>query len=249
MPVHCYGNPCDVDAIQQIADDYNLKVIFDAAHAFDFRSRGRSILNHGDLSILSFHATKVFNTFEGGEIIFPDAKTKQRIDHLKNFGFANAVTVVATGISGKMSEINASFGLLQLKHLSHAIERRRAVARLYRERLAHISGITCVEPTGQETANCSYFPILVGPEYPLTRDELYESMKSYGVRGRRYFFPLISSFPMYRGLPSAAPENLPVATQLALRVICLPLYPAMTDEDVDRVVSVIAAPEKCALAS
>ena len=249
MPVHCFGNPCDVDAIQQIADNYNLRVIYDAAHAFGVTARGQSLLNHGDLSILSFHATKVFNTFEGGAIVSPDAKTKQRIDHLKNFGFVDEVSVVAAGINGKMSEINASFGLLQLKHLSHAVARRREFDRLYRQRLSRIPGIPCVEPAGQETANYSYFPILVNPEYRLTRDELYESMKGYGIRARRYFYPLISSFPMYRGLPSAGPEQLPVATQLARRVICLPLYPAMTEEDVDRIVSVIEAAEKCALAS
>ncbi len=249
MPVHCFGNPCDVDAIQQIADNYNLRVIYDAAHAFGVTARGQSLLNHGDLSILSFHATKVFNTFEGGAIVSPDAKTKQRIDHLKNFGFVDEVSVVAAGINGKMSEINASFGLLQLKHLSHAVARRREFDRLYRQRLSRIPGIHCVEPAGQETANYSYFPILVNPEYRLTRDELYESMKGYGIRARRYFYPLISSFPMYRGLPSAGPEQLPVATQLARRVICLPLYPAMTEEDVDRIVSVIEAAEKCALAS
>ena len=249
MPVHCYGNPCEIEAIRQIADDYNLKVIYDAAHAFGVTSRGQSILNHGDLSILSFHATKVFNTFEGGAIVSPDARTKQHIDHLKNFGFVNETTVVAAGINGKMSEINAAFGLLQLKHLGQAVARRRQIDQLYRSRLRGVTGIHCVEPTGQETANYSYFPILVQPEYPLTRDEIYESMKAYGIRGRRYFYPLISSFPMYRGLPSAAAENLPVATRLALQVICLPMFPAMTDDDVNRVVSVIAAAEKCALAS
>lgn len=249
MPVHCYGNPCDVAAIQRIADNYNLKVIYDAAHAFGVTAQGQSILNHGDLSILSFHATKVFNTFEGGAIVSPDLKTKQHIDHLKNFGFVDEVTVVATGINGKMSEVNASFGLLQLKHLGRAISRRRRIDELYRERLADIPGIRCVEPTGQDIANHSYFPILVEPEYPLSRDQLYDSMKAQDVRGRRYFFPLISSFPMYRGLPSASPENLPVATRLASQVICLPLYPAMTDHDVDRVVAVIQQAVRCALAS
>jgi len=249
MPVHCYGNPCDVDAIQQIADNYNLKVVYDAAHAFGVRARGQSVLIHGDLSILSFHATKVFNTFEGGAIISPDAKTKQRIDHLKNFGFVDEVTVAAAGINGKMSEINASFGLLQLKHLAHALQRRKEIDAHYRRALAGVRGIRCLAPTGQEVANYSYFPILVEPGYALTRDELYETMTSYGVRGRRYFYPLISSFPMYRGLPSAAAENLPHATKLALQVICLPLYPAMTDADVERVVNIIQAEEKCALAS
>jgi dTDP-4-amino-4,6-dideoxygalactose transaminase len=249
MPVHCYGHPCDVDAIQQIADNYNLKVIYDAAHAFGVTARGQSILTHGDLSILSFHATKVFNTFEGGAIISPDAKTKQRIDHLKNFGFVDEVTVVAAGINGKMSEINASFGLLQLKHIDHALRRRREIDGFYREMLRGVRGIHCVEPTGQETANYSYFPILVNADYPLARDQLYASLKAAGIRARRYFYPLISSFPMYRGLPSAAAENLPVATRLALRVICLPLYPTMTQADVERVVAVIFAESKCVLAS
>lgn len=249
MPVHCYGNPCDVAAIQRIADNYNLKVIYDAAHAFGVTAQGQSILNHGDLSILSFHATKVFNTFEGGAIVSPDLKTKQHIDHLKNFGFVDEVTVVATGINGKMSEVNASFGLLQLKHLGRAISRRREIDHLYRARLADTPGIRCVEPTGQDIANHSYFPILVQPEYPLSRDQLYDSMKAQDIRARRYFFPLISSFPMYRGLPSASPENLPVASRLASQVICLPLYPAMTDHDVDRVVAVIQQAVRCALAS
>ncbi len=245
MPVHCYGNPCDVDAIQQIADNYNLKVIYDAAHAFGVTARGQSLLNHGDLSILSFHATKVFNTFEGGAIVSPDAKTKQRIDHLKNFGFVDEVTVVAAGINGKMSEVNASFGLLQLKHVGRAISRRREIDQLYRRGLAGVKGIHCVEPTGQDIANHSYFPILVQSDYPLSRDALYDAMKAHGIRARRYFFPLISSFPMYRGLPSAAAKNLPVATQIALQVICLPLFPAMTDADVARVIDVIQAEAAC----
>jgi dTDP-4-amino-4,6-dideoxygalactose transaminase len=249
LPVHCYGNPCDVEAIQQIADNYNLKVIYDAAHAFGVTAQGQSILNHGDLSILSFHATKVFNTFEGGAIVSPDAKTKQRIDQLKNFGFVDEVTVAAAGINGKMSEINASFGLLQLKHIGRAISRRREVDQLYREQLHRVKGIHCVEPTGQDIANHSYFPILVHADYPLSRDQLYEAMKAQDIRARRYFFPLISSFPMYRGLPSAAPENLPVATNIALKVICLPLSPAMTAGDVGRVVSVIREEGRCALAS
>jgi dTDP-4-amino-4,6-dideoxygalactose transaminase len=247
MPVHCYGNPCDVDAIQRIADNYNLRVIYDAAHAFGVTRGGASVLNAGDLSIMSFHATKVFNTFEGGAIVSPDAKTKQRIDQLKNFGFVDEVTVVAPGINGKMSEINAAFGLLQLQHIERAIARRREIDAMYRRLLGDVTGITCVAPTGQDTANYSYFPILVGPEYPMSRDELYEFMRANDVLGRRYFYPLISSFPMYRGLPSAAPANLPVATALALQVICLPIYPAMTDDDVERVASLFSLSERCAL--
>ena len=236
MPVHCYGNPCDTEAIQRIADNYNLKVIYDGAHAFGVRQGGQSILNAGDLSMMSFHATKVFNTFEGGAIVAPDAKTKQRIDHLKNFGFVDEVTVVAPGINGKMSEINAAFGLLQLQYVDQAISRRREIDALYRHLLRGVSGITCVLPTGQDMPNCSYFPILVGERFPLSRDALYARMREEGVFARRYFYPLISSFPMYRGLPSAAPENLPVATRLSNQVICLPIYPAMSDADVERVV-------------
>jgi dTDP-4-amino-4,6-dideoxygalactose transaminase len=248
MPVHCYGNPCDMDAIQRIADNYNLRVIYDAAHAFGVRQDGRSILNAGDLSIMSFHATKVFNTFEGGAIVSPDAKTKQRIDHLKNFGFVNEVTVVAPGINGKMSEVNAAFGLLQLKHVERALTRRREIDALYRRLLRSVRGITAVLPTGQDLPNCSYFAILVDERYPLSRDALYAQMREQDVFARRYFYPLISSFPMYRGLPSAAPDNLPVATRLSQQVICLPMYPAMTDEDVERVVATLALEESCALA-
>jgi len=247
MPVHCYGNPCQMDAIQQIADNYNLRVIYDAAHAFGVRQQGQSILNAGDLSIMSFHATKVFNTFEGGAIVSPDLKTKQRIDHLKNFGFVNEVTVVAPGINGKMSEVNAAFGLLQLKHVERAIARRREIDALYRRLLRDVPGISTVQPTGQDEPNCAYFPILVDQRFPMSRDALYAQMREQDIFARRYFYPLISSFPMYRGLPSAAPENLPVATRLAEQVICLPLFPAMTDHDVQRVVDTITV-ESCAMA-
>ena len=236
MPVHCYGNPCDTEAIQRIADNYNLKVIYDGAHAFGVRQGGQSILNAGDLSMMSFHATKVFNTFEGGAIVAPDARTKQRIDHLKNFGFVDEVTVVAPGINGKMSEVNAAFGLLQLRHVERALRRRREIDALYRRLLAGVPGITCVQPTGQDLPNCAYSPVLIDERHPIARDALYARMRDEGIFARRYFYPLISSFPMYRGLPSAAPENLPVATRLSNQVICLPIYPAMSDADVERVV-------------
>lgn len=239
MPVHCYGNPCDVDAIQTIADNYNLRVIYDAAHAFGVKCHCGSLLQHGDLSVLSFHATKVFNTFEGGAIVCPDGKTKQRINHLKNFGFVDEVTVVAPGINGKMSEFNAAFGLLQLKHIDHALARRREIDRRYREGLRDVPGIDCLEAGGRDTANYAYFPILVGPAYPLSRDALYQRLKDHNIHGRRYFYPLISDFPMYRGLPSAARANLPVAAEKSDRVICLPIYPALTDRDIDRVVDLI----------
>ena len=239
MPVHCYGHPCDVDAIQRIADNYNLRVIYDAAHAFGVRCHCGSVLNHGDLSVLSFHATKVFNTFEGGAIVSPDAKTKLRIDQLKNFGFVDETTVVAPGINGKMSEINAAFGLLQLEHIHRAMARRKVIDAIYRSSLRDTPGIRCVEAGVEAEANHAYFPILVGPEYALTRDQLYQKMRDHGIHPRRYFYPLISSFPMYRGLPSAHPANLPVATAVAQQVLCLPIYPDLTDEQIERVIALI----------
>jgi len=239
MPVHCYGHPCNVEAIQQIADTYNLKVIYDAAHAFGVQDTNGSILRHGDLSVLSFHATKVFNTFEGGAIVCPDAKTKKRIDHLKNFGIADEVTVVAPGINGKMSEMNAAFGLLQLKHLDQALLRRKEIDALYRKQLAKIAGIKCIADAGETIANYAYFPVLVQSDFPLSRDALYQKLKEQGVFTRRYFYPLITDFPMYRELPSAQPGNLPVATAAALKVLCLPLYPTLTDEQLNRIINII----------
>lgn len=240
MPVHCYGRPCDVDAIQKIADNYNLKVIYDAAHAFGVRDARGSILRHGDLSVLSFHATKVFNTFEGGAIICPDARTKQRIDHLKNFGFVDEVTVVAPGINAKMSEINAAFGMLQLRGIDEAIARRRDIDARYRALLAGVEGIGCMLPAADTVANYSYFPILVGPGYPLGRDALYGKLKEHDVHARRYFYPLISDFPMYRGLPSARRDNLEVAALASSQVLCLPMYPALADADIERIAAIIA---------
>ena len=241
MPVHCYGHPCDVDAIQKIADNYNLRVIYDAAHAFGVQDKDGSVLNHGDLAVLSFHATKVFNTFEGGAIICPDAKTKQRIDHLKNFGFVDELTVVAPGINGKMSEINAAFGVLQLKHIDHALARRKEVDALYRELLEDIKGIHCVQNVQQAVSNYSYFPILVEADYPLGRDALYQKLKDQGIFARRYFYPLISEFPMYRGMASAHRENLPVATAAAQKVLCLPIYPALTKQDIQNIAALISS--------
>jgi len=239
MPVHCYGNPCDVYAIQSIADNYNLKVIYDAAHAFGVQDGGGSILRHGDLSILSFHATKVFNTFEGGAIICPDAKTKKRIDQLKNFGFVDELTVVAPGINGKMSEINAAFGLLQLEHIEQMLSQRKKIDHNYRERLRDIDGISVGVEVSETIANYSYFPIFVEEDYPLTRDELYQEFKDNNIFVRRYFYPLISAFPMYRGLPSSEPANLSVATAMASKVICLPIYPALDLMDVENVIRII----------
>ncbi|WP_306396212.1 DegT/DnrJ/EryC1/StrS family aminotransferase [Telluria beijingensis] len=246
MPVHCYGAPCDTRAIQAIADNYNLKVIYDAAHAFGVCHEGASVLNSGDLSVLSFHATKVFNTFEGGAIVCGDARTKQRIDRLKNFGIVDETTVVAPGINGKMSEINAAFGLLQLKGVAAAIAARGRLARAYTEALAGVPGIRCVRPwsaaSGEAdacTTNYSYFPILVGPGYPLGRDALFARLKEHGIVARRYFYPLISSFPMYRDLPSAAPDRLPVAARAAEQVLCLPIYPALADADQRRIIDLV----------
>lgn len=239
MPVHVYGHPCDVNAIQKIANNYNLRVIYDAAHAFGVQDNSGSVLNHGDLSVLSFHATKVFNTFEGGAIICPDAKTKQRIDHLKNFGFVDEVTVVAPGINGKMSEINAAFGLLQLKHIDGALARRKEIDATYRQQLADFKGIHCLNDAGEKLANHAYFPILVQPDYPLSRDALYEQLKNHGIHARRYFYPLISDFPMYRSMPSAQHENLQVAVDAAGKVLCLPIYPALQPHEQQRVIDII----------
>lgn len=239
MPVHCYGRPCDVDAIQGIADTYNLKVIYDGAHAFGVKCHCGSVLSHGDLSVLSFHATKVFTTFEGGAIVCQDARTKQRIDHLKNFGFVDETTVVAPGINGKMSELNAAFGLLQLKHLGAALARRKEIDRTYRAELKKVNGIDCLNDGTQYTANHSYFPVLIKPEYPLSRDALYQKLKEENIFARRYFYPLISDFPMYRSMPSANRENLPIATKSASQVLCLPIYPALTSEDQQRIVEII----------
>ena len=242
MPVHCYGNACDVDAIEQIADVYNLKVIYDAAHAFGVQCHCGSLLTHGDLSVLSFHATKVFNTFEGGAIVCRDQKTKQRIDNLKNFGIVDEVTVVAPGINGKMSEVNAAFGLLQLKQVDEAIVRRSQVDSLYRQRLAGVPGIKCVSAGNPIKHNYSYFPILVDQQYPLSRDELYQKLRSRNIYGRRYFYPLITEQPMYRSLPSASRSNLPVASELAEQILCLPIYSNLDLEIAERIAELIANP-------
>lgn len=239
MPVHCYGNPCDVDKIQRIAETYGLRVIYDAAHAFGVKRAGTSILECGDLSVLSFHATKVFNTFEGGAIICPDAKTKQRIDYLKNFGFADEVTVVAPGINGKMNEIQAAFGLLQLQHVDAAIKARQTIDLRYREALANIPGITIPVLVSETTANYSYFPILVGPDYSLSRDGLYQELKEKGILSRRYFYPLITDMPMYRGIPSADPIGLPNARLASSQILCLPIYPDLSVDDQQRIIQLI----------
>ena len=225
MPVHVYGNPCDTVKIQEIADKYGLKVIYDAAHAFGVTQNAKSILNAGDLSILSFHATKTYSTIEGGAIICHDAKTKQRIDYLKNFGFAGETTVVAPGINAKMDEVHAAYGLLSLKYIDAAIKRRSEVAVQYRNSLKDIPGIKFLDDMPGVHHNYSYFPIFVDENnYGMSRDALYQKMKDANVIGRRYFYPLISEFSTYKGLDSARPENLPVANKVAKRVICLPIH-------------------------
>lgn len=239
LPVHCYGNPCDVERIQQIADIYGLKVVYDAAHAFGVRYKGKSLLNYGDLSMLSFHATKVFNTFEGGAVVCPDTKTKQRIDYLKNFGFADEVTVMAPGINGKMNEVQAAFGLLQLRHIDQILEKRKAIDRRYREAFQETRGITVLAEPSDTVWNYAFFPILVRHDYPVSRDALYQRLREDGIYGRRYFYPLISDMPMYRGLPSAAAANLPRAKQVSEQIICLPIYPALAEDDQQRVIDVI----------
>jgi dTDP-4-amino-4,6-dideoxygalactose transaminase len=240
MPVHVYGTPCDADKIKAVADKYGLKVIYDAAHAFGVEKDGKSILNAGDMATLSFHATKTYNTVEGGALVCHDEATKKRIDFLKNFGFAGETEVVMPGINGKMDEIRAAYGLLNLKYVDDAITRRREIARQYRQELSAISGITTLDDNQQVKSNYSYFPVFVDEaKYGMSRDALYEKLKSHNILGRRYFYPLISTFSPYRGLLSAAPENLPVAAKLADRVICLPMYHELSGEDVGRIVSLL----------
>ena len=240
MPVHVYGKPCKVKEIQEIADKYGLKVIYDAAHAFGVEVNGESILNAGDMSTLSFHATKVYNTVEGGAMIMHDERTKRRIEYLKNFGFKGEIEVIAPGINGKMDEIRSAYGLLNLKQVDAAIEARHQVAIKYREALRNIEGISFWNDMQGVKHNYSYFPIFVdAKKYGITRDELYFKMKEQGVLGRRYFYPLISEFSTYKGLSSSTRENLPNAYKIADEVICLPMHHALTDEDFERILNCI----------
>lgn len=240
MPVHVYGQPCDTKRIQEIADKYGLKVIYDAAHAFGVEINGESILNAGDMSTLSFHATKVYNTVEGGAMVMHDEQTKKRIDYLKNFGFAGETTVIAPGINSKMDEIRSAYGLLNLRQVDAAIKARQRVATIYREELRNVEGITFFKDIPGVKHNYSYFPIFVDAEkYGMTRDELYFKMKENNVYGRRYFYPLISEFSTYRGLDSAKPEYLPNAHKMANTVICLPMHHALSDDDLQRVLEQI----------
>lgn len=241
MPVHCYGRPCDIRAIQDIADKYGLKVIYDAAHAFGVEQDGESVLNAGDISTLSFHATKVYNTIEGGAMIMHDEKMKTRIDQLKNFGFVNETTVVAPGINSKMDEIRAAIGLLNLQHVDTAIEKRGKVADAYRKVLREVPGIKVFEDISGVRHNYAYFPILVDAEkYGMTRDQLYFKMQEQKVYGRRYFYPLISEFSTYSGLASATHQNLPNACRIADSVICLPMHPNLSEADVEKIIKIIA---------
>lgn len=239
MPVHCYGNPCAVEEIDAIARKYNLKVLYDAAHAFGVSDADGSILRHGDLSVLSFHATKVFNTFEGGAIICHDQDMKKRIDQLKNFGIISETEVERIGINGKMSEVNAAFGLLQLEHIDTALALRKEINAIYRSALIDIKGIKLVEIDKSVNSNFSYFPILVTPEYPLTRDQLYQKLKDNNIYSRRYFYPLISDFSMYQGLASAQAENLPDANLVSQQVLCLPIYPNLSIHNVEKILQLI----------
>ncbi|WP_191992947.1 DegT/DnrJ/EryC1/StrS family aminotransferase [Sphingomonas parva] len=241
VAVHCYGNPCDVEAIQAIATRHGLKVIYDAAHAFGVRYRARSLLSYGDFSTLSFHATKAFNTFEGGAVVVRDGDANVAVDRFRNFGIADEVTIPAVGTNAKMSEFNAALGLLQLEHFEHVRSERRRVDALYRAELGELDGLDCLPIPADTEPNFSYFPILVGPEFGASRDALYEALKQQGVNSRRYFYPLLSTLPMYRGLPSAQEERLPVATRAAQRVLCLPIYPELSEGDQRRIIETIKA--------
>ena len=240
MPVHVYGKPCKTKEIQEIANKYGLKVIYDAAHAFGVEINGESILNFGDMATLSFHATKVYNTLEGGALVVHDEQTKKRIDYLKNFGFASETEVVAPGINSKVDEVRAAYGLLNLKQVDHAINSRRKVAIRYRDELQGVKGITFFNDIPGVRQNYSYFPIFINAEeYGMTRDELYFKMKEHNVFGRRYFYPLISTFSTYRGLDSANPDNLPIATQMSNNVICLPMHHALSENEVEYILQII----------
>lgn len=240
MPVHCYGKPCDTKAIQEIADRHGLKVIYDAAHAFGVEVNSKSLLTEGDISTLSFHATKVYNTLEGGALVCKTKEMKDKVDHLRNFGFEDETIVVGAGINGKVDEVRSAYGLLNLRQVDSAIEARHKVAVRYREALRTVPGIRFFDDMPGVRHNYSYFPIFVNEaEYGMSRDELYALLKSHNILGRRYFYPLISTFDTYCDLPSSAAENIPVATRLAEEVICLPMHHALSDEDVNRVIDVI----------
>jgi dTDP-4-amino-4,6-dideoxygalactose transaminase len=239
LAVHCYGQPCDVETIQAIAEKNNLPVIYDAAHAFGVTCHCGSVMSHGDLSVMSFHATKVFNTFEGGAIVAGSESGKLHIDQLKNFGFVNEISVTEVGINGKMSEMNSALGLIQLNHVKNAIRSRRDIFMHYISRLDTVAGIKCTLEKWTEGNNFSYFPILVSADYPLSRDDLYLHLRNHGVMSRRYFYPLISDMPMYKALPSAAQHNLPIAHRTSMEILCLPIYEGLQRNDVDMICELI----------
>jgi dTDP-4-amino-4,6-dideoxygalactose transaminase len=239
LPVHCYGTPCNQEEIQKIAERYNLKVIYDAAHAFGVKNSKGNILKYGDFSILSFHATKVFNTFEGGAIVSPSAEVKKKIDNLRNFGFVDEVSVTDCGINGKMSEIHAAFGLLQLKGIDQAIAKRRDIDRFYRDSLVHIKGLSCLNQDPLLQLNYSYFPILVEPEYFLTRDQLYYILRNIEIYARSYFYPLISEFAIYKNRPSGNISNLPNAHTIAAKILCLPIYSDLNKSDLNFIIELL----------
>jgi dTDP-4-amino-4,6-dideoxygalactose transaminase len=244
LGVHCYGTPCDVDRIQDIASRYNLRVIYDAAHAFGVRCHCGSVLKHGDLSVLSFHATKVLNTFEGGAIVSRSAEMKRRIDQLKNFGFTDEVTVTSPGINGKMNELQAAIGLLQLGEFSKILEKRKTIDEMYRRGLEGIAGIRCLAQEPSHSLNYSYFPIFIGEKYPITRDQVYEIFKDFGIHCRRYFYPLITDFPMYRNTLASDRNNLLVANRIAQQVLCLPIFPDLSECTVEQIIEVLKHPRK-----
>lgn len=240
LPVHVYGTPCDVKRIKKIADTYGLKVIYDACHTFGVKIAGIPVLNFGDLSVMSFHATKVFHTFEGGAIVCHDKNTKKHIDNLKNFGFLDETTVVVPGINAKMNEVSAAMGLLQLKYINGAVSRRKDISEKYRKGLKGVSGLFCLEEIKNVQHCYPYFPILIDEKkYGKTRDALYEELKKHNVFGRRYFYPLISQFPTYKGLESAQPGRMPVAERITKEVLCLPIYPALQADQIEFIVKII----------
>ena len=242
MPLHCYGNMCDVDTIAAIAREHDLKIIYDACHSFGVEDEGGSALRHGDISVVSFHATKVFNTFEGGMLVTQDSEIKNKVDYLKNFGFVDETVVIETGINGKMSEFNAAVGLAQLPHMPDILEKRGALDKQYRQRLSEVQGITFLDPIGQKQRNFAYFPIFVGEDYRLSRDDLYQLLRREQIFGRRYFYPLIPEFEMYQSIESGRVGLLPHAANASRRVICLPLYPDLHASEVERICDLIAAP-------
>lgn len=240
MPVHVYGTPCDTKRIQEIADQHHLKVIYDAAHAFGVQVNRESVLKHGDMSTLSFHATKVYNTIEGGALVCHDEAIKKHIDYLKNFGFAGETTVVAPGINSKMDEIRSAYGLLNLKQVDKAIAQRKRIAEIYRQGLKDVAGIRMLEDVENVRHNYAYFPIFINEEYSISRDALYAKLKEHNILGRRYFYPLISSFDSYKNLDSANPANLPIANKLADQVLCLPMFATLADEDIYRIIDIVS---------